>query len=674
MGQNQTTNNANQTVHSFFREDKTPLPGHSRELIHILHKDNPDIILPDEFNGCSTIQEIYQKTIKTYPNNKFLGTRDESQPGRPYVWKTHREIYDIVDLFARGIHQLGLSPAKNFDGDIFRFIGVHSRNREEWVVASIAGMRQGVTLVPFFDSLGKGALSFVINQTLLTTLCVEQKNLHFTLSLKKEDKIPSLEFIVVFEEPTSEQREEAQQVGIKLYSYREVIEAGSQHPEVILEEPKPDSIYMFCYTSGTTGDPKAAMISHKNVLSSSGYAILYQKEYNGMNTTDKSISLSYLPLAHIFEQCNILKSLIDGSGHGFYSGDPLKLFEDLQVLKPEFFIAVPRILTRIYAKIYEGVRTKGGMAEWLFNKAVETKLHNYKTTGELNHAFYDKVVFKKVRDIFGGNVTAMICGSAALDPKVLQFFRIAMSQQITEGYAQTETTCVGACSHSQDNTFGHVGIMNPTQKYRLRDVPEMNYYHTDNPPRGELQVFGNSVIKGYFMNPEKTAEIFSEDGWLCTGDVASIWPQGQVQIIDRAKNIFKLQQGEYIAPEKLQSIYGQCVAIQQIYIHGDSTREYLVAIAVPEIEVIKKIAQNNGLSTDDLNQLLNEKIVKETILKMMEETAKSFELTGLERVKKILLTLTPFTPENDLATPTMKVKRFNVRQHFEQQINQLYLE
>eukprot|EP00347_Sterkiella_histriomuscorum_P023487 403334458 len=641
---------------------------------HILHKDNPDYILPDDFEGSTTLWEIYQSTIKKFPNHKFLGTRDASQPGRPYVWKSHRDIYDIVDLFARGMRHLNLSPAKDFDGDHYRFIGIHSRNREEWVVVSLAGMRQGVTVVPFFDSLGKNGLSFVINQTQLTTICVELKNLQHTLTLKKDDQIPSLKHIVVFENPSQEQNDEAHQLGLQLLSYSEVIEAGKQHPEVILEEPKPDSIYMFCYTSGTTGDPKGAMISHKNMIAAAGHVLIYRRNYNGVETTDDSVSLSYLPFAHIFEQCNLMKSLVDGSPHGFYSGDILKLFEDLQVLKPSIFIAVPRILTRIYAKIYEGVRTKGGMAEWLFNKAVETKLHNYKTTGELNHAFYDKVVFKKVRDIFGGNVTTMVCGSAALDPKVLQFFRIAMSQQILEGYAQTETTGVGVCSHTKDNTFGHVGIMNPALKYRLRDVPEMNYYHTDNPPRGELQVFGNSVIKGYFMDPEKTKEIFSEDGWLCTGDVVSIWPQGQLQIIDRAKNIFKLQQGEYIAPEKLQGIYGQCVAISQIYIHGDSTRDYLIAIAVPEIEVVKKIAQRNGLNTEDLNQLLNEAIVKETILKMMEETAKSFELTGLERVKKILLTLTPFTPENDLATPTMKVKRFNVRQHFEHQINQLYLE
>lgn len=156
------------------------------------------------------------------------------------------------------------------------------------------------------------------------------------------------------------------------------------------------------------------------------------------------------------------------------------------MLKPTLFAAVPRILTRVYAKIYEGVRAKGGVSEWLFNKAVETKLHNYENYGILTHNFYDKVVFKKIRDIFGGNLTKMVCGSAALDGKTLKFFRIALGIYVYEGYGQTENNVVATATHPSDTTTGHVGCHSDAAKLRLKDVPEMNYYHTDNPPRGEL--------------------------------------------------------------------------------------------------------------------------------------------------------------------------------------------
>lgn len=209
-------------------------------------------------------------------------------------------------------------------------------------------------------------------------------------------------------------------------------------------------------------------------------------------------------------------------------------------------------------------------------------------------------------------------------------------------------------------------------KAKLKDLPEMNYYHTDPNPRGELLLKGNCVFAGYFKNPEKTREVLSEDGWYSTGDVVEVQPNGSMKIIDRAKNIFKLSQGEYIAPEKLQAIYGQVLMISQIFVHGESSQDYLMAIIVPDQELVKKWASQNNLDTDKYEEILQNNDLKAHILDQMRLKAEEFKLNGLEKIRKVHLTSTMFSPENDLVTPTMKIKRFNVKQYFAKEIQELY--
>lgn len=186
---------------------------------------------------------------------------------------------------------------------------------------------------------------------------------------------------------------------------------------------------MFCYTSGTTGDPKGAKMSHAGFV-----ATQHLHEYAKIPFCEEDVSISYLPLAHIFEQCNFVFSLITGYAHGFYSGDPLKLLEDIAVLKPTFFVSVPRILNRVHGKIMDGVNAAGGFKKYLFNKAITDKTYNLMNKGSFTSAVYDKVVFKKVRDLFGGNLKYLITASAPINGDVLTFFKIALSIHVYEVY------------------------------------------------------------------------------------------------------------------------------------------------------------------------------------------------------------------------------------------------
>lgn len=194
----------------------------------------------------------------------------------------------------------------------------------------------------------------------------------------------------------------------------------------------------------------------------------------------------------------------------------------------------------------------------MFNKGVNDKIYNLNNKKVFTHSVYDSVVFKNVRALFGGNLKYVLTASAPINGDILTFFKVALGIHIYEVYGQTETNGPATITLPQDPTAGHVGGLFPTTKIRLRDVVEMGYLGTDNPPRGEIQFKGTNLFRGYFKNPEKTAEAFTEDGWVNSGDVGIVYPNGSVKIIDRAKNIFKLCQGEYIAPEKLENIYVQC--------------------------------------------------------------------------------------------------------------------
>ena len=277
------------------------------------------------------------------------------------------------------------------------------------------------------------------------------------------------------------------------------------------------------------------MLTHGGFLS-----CIHLCEWFDIRLTPDDVHLSYLPYGHTFEQCCFLLCLLSGMQIGYYSGDPLKLLDDLKVLRPTLFVTVPRILNRVYGKIFDSVAEKGGVSKWLFDKAVYSKTYYYQNGGYLNHKLYDNLIFKKVKDQFGGRVKYMISASAPVSAEVLTFYKIALGIHIYECYGQTECFGPATLTSPRDFTCGHVGGVLPSLKIRLRDLPELGYLSSDEPPRGEVQFSGQNIFDGYYKNPEKTKEAFSEDGWLCSGDVGVVLPNGAIKIIDRAKNIFKL--------------------------------------------------------------------------------------------------------------------------------------
>lgn len=266
----------------------------------------------------------------------------------------------------------------------------------------------------------------------------------------------------------------------------------------------------------------------------------------------------------------------------------------------------------------------------------------------------------------------MVTGSAPIDLAVLNFLKVCFCCPIMEGYGLTETCGASSITAANDPVAGHVGGPIECVKFRLRDVPEMNYLSTDKPyPRGEIQMSGCNVTKGYYKREDKTKEAYDTDGWFCSGDVGLIYPNGAVKIIDRAKNIFKLSQGEYIAPEKLENVYVQSSLVAQICIYGDSLRNNVVAICAVEEPEVKKWGRENGKG-EDVAALCKTQELKDAIKKELFALAAANKFSGLEKPYGIWATAEPFSVENNLLTPTFKLKRNIVKDYYKAEIEQMY--
>ena len=413
------------------------------------------------------------------------------------------------------------------------------------------------------------------------------------------------------------------------------------------------------------------MISHGNIVSVT--ATLDHTDLSGI--TEKDTHLSYLPLAHVLERIIVNAFLLKGGSIGFYSGDVQKLKEDLSALKPTFFASVPRLYNRFYELINANIKKLTGMKKMLAERAIASKLYYLKNGCHYKYKLYDRLVFNRMKEAFGGRVQVMLTGSAPISQEVLDFLKIACSCPILEGYGQTESTGASFVTRAADPLSGHVGGPVSNTEFKLVDVPDMNYTSKDkdlegNPlPRGELWMRGYGVFKGYYKDQEKTKEAL-ENGWLKTGDIVQLNKNGSVKIIDRKKNIFKLAQGEYVAAEKIEICYNKCESVEESFVYGDSLQAYLVGIVVPKRNYVLESAKKLNLE-GDFEELITKKEIEKDVLDNMNKQAKAEKLMGFEMVKKIKLVADAFALKG-LVTSTFKLKRHEAKQFFENEIKAMY--
>ncbi|XP_053368213.1 long-chain-fatty-acid--CoA ligase 5 isoform X2 [Clarias gariepinus] len=613
-------------------------------LISYLHED------------AKTLYEVFQRGIHASGNGPCLGYR---KPGKPYQWLKYKQVSDRAEYLGSGLLHRGLEPSTK------SFIGIFAQNRPEWIISELACYTYSMVAVPLYDTLGPEALVFIINRANISiVLCDKQDKMEILLANCEKGLTPVLKTIIVMDPFDAAVTERASKCTVEILSLKDVEALGKDHLRKPIP-PKPEDLSIVCFTSGTTGDPKGAMLSHENVVADS--ASFVKSFESAFTPLPADVLISFLPLAHMFER--VVQTVIYGAGGrvGFFQGDIKLLPDDMKTLKPTVFPVVPRLLNRVYDKIQSGAQTP--FKKWLLNFAVQRKHAEVKKGIIRNNSIWDRFIFHKVQESLGGSVRVMVTGAAPISPSVLSFLRACLGCQIFEAYGQTECTAGCTISLPGDWTAGHVGVPVPCNVVKLVDVEEMNYLASNN--EGEVCIKGKNVFCGYLGDPERTAEALDQDGWLHTGDIGKWLPNGVLKIIDRKKNIFKLAQGEYIAPEKIENVYIRCPSVAQVFVHGDSLQSCLVGIVVPDAEILPSLAEKLGVK-GSMEELCKNQQIKKAILSDLVKMGREAGLKSFEQVKDLHLHPEQFTIENGLLTPTLKAKRADLCKFFKQEIENLY--
>ncbi|VDD83470.1 unnamed protein product [Mesocestoides corti] len=382
-------------------------------------------------------------------------------------------------------------------------------------------------------------------------------------------------------------------------------------------------------------------------------------------------------------------ALCRGSAVGFFGGDLRNLSDDILALRPTLFVAVPRVLQRLYATVQAAV-ANSALKKWLLRTAVNAKLSYVREGIVTRDTFWDKFILKRIQDRMGGRLRFFACGSAPISEEVYSFCRAALGVHAYEAYGLTETCGAMIMTLPDDYIAGHAGTPLPCSMVKLVDVPDMDVF-VSRDKVGEICVKGPSCTKGYYKDPERTAEVIDADGWLHTGDIGQWTSRGSLKLVDRCKNMFKLAQGEYVSPERVEMVYTQSNLVNQVFLDGNSSESFAIAICVPNMKALRQAmfpdyggSFANGLMNGSFKKSNDEDISdeqlcakKETclfVLKDLNRIGKEAGLKGFEQAKSIYLTPNEFTVESGLLTPTHKKLRAAFRRFFKDEINRLYKE
>ncbi|KAF9586695.1 hypothetical protein BGW38_008618 [Lunasporangiospora selenospora] len=631
-------------------------------------KPRRSILSPDKLvytytshRGDSTISTLYENFLEGVQRSGYRPIVDGV--AQAYEWMTYSRVQQRVTNFGAGLVHLGLKA-----NDIF---GIISINRPEWTMSELAGYMYTFISCPLYESLGHAAIEFIVNQTEMETIIASDDKVPLLLEMKST--LPTLKNIIVMGTLDQELTEEAKGLGINITTWTDIETNGRDNPAPA-NPPTPDDIATICYTSGTTGTPKGAILTHKNFVAGVSSFHMMAKHQKFFIPSVEDTHVSYLPLAHVFERLCQAVMISGATRIGYYQGDTLKLLDDVAILQPTVFVSVPRLFNRIYDKVLAGVKAKGGLAAYLFDRAYATKKANLRR-GILTHAIWDRLVFGAIRARLGGKVKHIVSGSAPISPDVIDFLRICFSADVYEGYGQTEQAAGLSMSYRGDLAPGQVGPPQLCVEVKLRDIPAMNYSSQDKPlPRGEIMLRGHSVFKGYYKSPKQTEDTLDSDGWASTGDVGQWDEYGRLVVIDRVKNIFKLAQGEYIAPEKIESVLAKHYLVAQVFVYGHSLQSTLVGIVVPDAETLTGWAVENGHGDKTFEELCNEPSVKMALLKELSTFGRESDLKGYEILKNIYVISEQFSIENDLLTPTFKLKRHTAKERYGAELERMYAE
>ncbi|KAH9375906.1 hypothetical protein HPB48_012546 [Haemaphysalis longicornis] len=635
--------------------------------------------------GIDTLAEATRRAIRLYPKLPSLGTRPvlsrtevKQATGKvvkklvlgDYEWLTFEEVDRKIDATARGLLSIGAKPG--------HFLAIFAETRVEWFLTAQACFRTNTPVVTLYVTLSNDALVSAVNETEVTHLVTSAELLPRLLSLVKN--MPSLTHIVYMEDDNSGVAAPTIE-GPQVIPFRSLEHRGARC-ETATSAPTPDDVAIVMFTSGSTGKPKGVIATHRNLITSmKGDATII--ETSGERPTEHTY-IAYLPLAHMLELTVEAVFFAAGVRIGYSSPQTLTANlealapgcpGDITLLQPTVIACVPLVADRIRQTVYESAASKGLFFKTLLDYSITYK--NFWLDLGFRTPLLNRLIFNKIRSILGGKLKFLASSAAPLSIQTRRFVRASLSVQILDGYGLTESGGAATLMSTDDMSEGRVGAPLPGCYIRLVDWPEGNYGIKDKPnPRGEIVVGGPCVTKGYFKNDELTRECYREESgirWFYTGDIGEIFPDGTLKIIDRKKDLIKLQFGEYIALGHVEAILKTCPLVDNAFTYGSTLHTYLVALVTPNEKQFRRLARDLGKNASaTLEELCGDFDITDAAAKAIMSHAADNGLQKSEVPRKVKICAEQWNPESGLVTPTLKIRRKFLQNFYQQDINLLY--
>ncbi|KXT07689.1 hypothetical protein AC578_10241 [Pseudocercospora eumusae] len=655
--------------------------------------------------GVNTIYDILKRSSEKYGNAKALGKRKlvklhtENKKVKKMVdgkeqevdkkW-TYFELSPYEYMSFAEYEQLALNV-----GCAFRALGMKAHDRVHifaathpyWLATAHGAQSQSMPIVTAYDTLGEEGLKHSLQQTHAKAIFLDPHLL--TKLIKPLNESKDIQHVVYNDDdsPTRQidaaQTEEAVQKlkeahpHLTVHSFSEFIQLGKDN-KVEPTPPKPEDLCCIMYTSGSTGAPKGVLLSHKNVVAAIAGVDVIVGPYLGPGDG----LLTYLPLAHILEFVFESACLYWGGSMGY--GNPKTISDnsmrncrgDIAEFKPTILVGVPAVWETVKKGIQAKVAKLNPVARNMFWGAMSAKsfmMNNssYLPLAGVGTSIVDNVVFKKVAEATGGRLRICMNGGGPVAKETQRFISMCIAPMIS-GYGLTETAAMGALMDPLSWTDSALGEIPGSAEIKLVDFPDAGYYSTNNPPQGEIWIRGASVTSGYLDLEKETKESFTDDGWFKTGDIGEFDSYGQLRIIDRKKNLVKTLNGEYIALEKLESVYRSCSVVGNICVFAQQDKNKPVAIVVPAEPALKQLASDHGVQGHGLEDLCHNEKVNSAVLKAMQDAGKKGGLSGIEIIEGVVLADEEWTPQNGLVTSAQKLNRKAITEKYQNEIKKAY--
>ncbi|KAI0014299.1 acetyl-CoA synthetase-like protein [Xylariaceae sp. FL0662B] len=651
-----------------------------------------DGLISKPADNISTAFELLRVSVAKYGNAKALGSRrllrthQETKKvkkiidGReqevdkawtffelsPYEFLTYNDYERLVLNVGSGLRKLGLAKDDR--------IHIFAATSANWLAIFHAATSQSMPVVTAYDTLGEeglrhsmvatGAKAVFLDPHLLPTL---------THVLREATQVR----YVIWNNQNQVKQEHINNLKsayghITVMSFKELEKLGRDDP-VDPVPPTPQDLCCIMYTSGSTGTPKGVPLKHKNLIAAiTGVSVVIQPFIGPGDAL-----LTYLPLAHILELVFENASLYWGSTMGY--GNPKTLSDtsvvncagDIREFKPTILVGVPAVFESVKKGIAAKVHAGGPVVQNMFWGALALK-SRLLAAGLPGSGLLDSVVFKKIKEATGGRLKICMNGGGPIAKDTQRFISLAIAPMII-GYGLTETSAMGTLMNPLEWSADTIGAMTSSIEIKLVDFPEAGYYATNKPnPQGEIWIRGDGVMDGYYQNEKETRENMAPGGWFKSGDIGEFDSNGHLTIIDRKKNLVKTLNGEYIALEKLESIYRSAHVVGNICVYADQSKAKPIAIIVPLEPALRKLAEGNGIQGSTVEELVHDKKLNSIVLAELQSAGRAGGLSGIEVIEGVALSDEDWTPQNGLVTAAQKLNRKGILEKFRKEVDQAY--